>query len=43
MDQIKARRAQGGANVPEVAKDNKALKPDYRPAEIMPAVPGGTR
>ena len=43
MDQIKARRAQGGVSLPDTDKDNKAVKPDYRPAETMPAVPGGVR
>jgi uncharacterized repeat protein (TIGR01451 family) len=42
MDQIKARRAQGGAAIPETNKDSP-VKPDYRPAELMPAVPGGVR
>jgi hypothetical protein len=42
MDQIKARRAQGGTAIPETNKDSP-LKPDYRPAELMPVVPGGSR
>jgi len=42
MDQIKARRAQGGVAIPETNKDSP-LKPALRPAELMPAVPGGVR
>ena len=43
MDQIKARRTAGGAAIPESENNNKALQPDYKPAEIMPATPGGVR
>ncbi len=43
MDQIKARRTVDGVSLPMTDKDNQALKPDFKPAEIMPAVPGGAR
>ncbi|RYX96494.1 MAG: DUF11 domain-containing protein [Comamonadaceae bacterium] len=43
MDEIKARRAQGGVAIPEVEKEGKALPPVIQPAVIMPATPGGVR